>query len=190
MSRTPHPFEALRRGRPDGRVDLSPQAARLSRTEIVQVMELTDVNLAGNVHGGSIMRLADTAAGVAASRHCGQRVVTAAMDEMSFLEPVLMGDLLHVEAVVTEAFTTSVEVAVRVEVEQTVTKAVRRHVSSAYLVFVALDENGRPARVRPLIAETDTERLYQAQAQVRREQRLLRKHALREVQAAEIKPSG
>ena len=177
MNRTPHPFEALRRSRPGGPVDLSPRPARLSRTEIVQVMELSDVNLAGNVHGGGIMRLADTAAGLAAGRHCGQRVVTAAMDEMTFLEPVLMGDILHVEAIVSEAFTTSVEVAVRVEVE-TVAHGDHRHVSSAYLVFVALDENGRPAPVPPLITETEEERVRQAQANVRREQRLLRKKAL------------
>jgi acyl-CoA hydrolase len=189
VSGSPHPFEALRRRRPLGPVDLSPRPARLSRTEIVQVMELTDVNLAGNVHGGIIMKLVDTAAGVAAGRHCGQRAVTAAMDEMTFVEPVMMGDILHVEAIVSEAFRTSVEIAVRVEVETTPHGA-HRHVSSAYLVFVALDENGKPAAVPPLIAETEEERLRQAQANVRREQRLLRKQALLDLNHSEIKASG
>jgi acyl-CoA hydrolase len=96
---------------------------------------------------------------------------------MTFVEPVMMGDILHVEAIVSEAFRTSVEIAVRVEVE-TMAHGAHRHVSSAYLVFVALDENGKPAAVPPLIAETADERLRQAQANVRREQRLLRKQAL------------
>lgn len=161
-----------------GAVDLTPRPARLSHTTIVEVMELMHANNAGNVHGGTIMRLADTAAGIAAARHCGQRVVTAAMDEMSFLEPVLIGDILHVQATVNEAFSSSMEVGVRIDVEQITPAGALRHVSSAYLAFVALDENGKPGRVPPLLAETDLERRRQAQARIRREQRLLRKQAL------------
>src|SRR5438552_3127552 len=97
-----------------------------------------DANLSGNVHGGAIMKLVDTAAGVCAMRHARRRVVTARIDSMSFLQPVFIGDLVTLRASVNDVGTTSLEVGVRVEAEDLVTGAVR-HVSSAYLVFVALD---------------------------------------------------
>jgi acyl-CoA hydrolase len=124
------------------------------------------------------MRLVDTAAGTAAMRHTGsRRVVTAAMDDMSFLAPVHIGDLLVVRAMVNDAHRTSMEVGARVDVETPLDHE-RRYVASAHLVFVALDENGRPTKVPPVVAETAEERRRQAQARIRREQRLLRKRAL------------
>ena len=160
-----------------GDVDLTPRPASQSRTVICVVMELEHVNNAGYVHGGTIMRLVDTAAGIAAVRHARRRVVTAAMDDMSFLAPVYIGDLVTVEAMVNDAHHTSMEIGVRVDVE-TVPTGEHRHVASAHLVFVGLDEEGRPAPVPPVIAETDQERGRQAEAKIRREQRLLRKQAL------------
>ena len=160
-----------------GDVDLTPRPASQSRTVICVVMELEHVNNAGYVHGGTIMRLVDTAAGIAAVRHARRRVVTAAMDDMSFLAPVYIGDLVTVEAMVNDAHHTSMEIGVRVDVE-TVPTGEHRHVASAHLVFVGLDEEGRPAPVPPVIAETDQERRRQAEAKIRREQRLLRKQAL------------
>lgn len=160
-------------------VDLSPRPASHSHTTISVVMEIEHVNNAGYVHGGTIMRLVDTAAGIAAIKHSRRRVVTAAMDDMSFLSPVFIGDLVTVQAMVNDAHTTSMEVGVRVDVE-TVLTGEHRRVASAHLVFVGLDAQGRPAPVPPVRAETDDERRRQAQAKVRREHRLVRKRALDE----------
>ena len=98
---------------------------------------------------------------------------------MSFLAPVYIGDLVTVRAMVNDAHRTSMEIGVRVDVE-TVPSGETRHVASAHLVFVGLDENGKPTRVPPVIAESDDEKRRQAQARIRREQRLVRKRALGE----------
>jgi uncharacterized protein (TIGR00369 family) len=158
-------------------VDLSPRRASESQTVISVVMEIEHANNAGYVHGGEIMRLVDTAAGIAAVRHARRRVVTVAMDDMSFLSPVYIGDLVTVRAMVNDAHRTSMEIGVRVDVE-TVPIGGTRHVSSAHLVFVGLDEKGKPAPVPQVIAETDDEKRRQTQARIRREQRLIRKKAL------------
>jgi uncharacterized protein (TIGR00369 family) len=160
-------------------VDLTPRRASDSRTVISIVMEIEHANNAGYVHGGTIMRLVDTAAGTAAGRHARRRVVTAAMDDMSFLSPVYIGDLLTVSAMVNDAHRSSMEVGVRVDVE-TLPTGEHRRVASAHLVFVGLDRDGKPAPVPPVIAESDDEKRRQAQAKVRREQRLIRKRALAE----------
>lgn len=163
-------------------VDLSPRPASQSRTTICVVMEIEHANTAGYVHGGTIMRLVDTAAGIAAARHARRRVVTAAMDDMSFLSPVYIGDLVTVLAMVNDAHRSSMEVGVRVDVE-TVPTGEQRHVASAHLVFVGLDAAGLPAAVPPVIAETDDEKRRQQQARIRREQRLVRKQALEQAGA-------
>lgn len=155
-----------------------------SHVTLVDQMQVTDANLMGNVHGGVIMKMVDNAAGLAAIKHSEGPVVTAAMDEMSFLEPVYVGDVVTVRASVNEAFTTSMEVGVRVEAENVKTREVK-HTSSAYLVFVALDEHGRPRRVPPLLAESTAERQRQTEARLRREARLARKEAIEKARAAE-----
>jgi acyl-CoA hydrolase len=157
--------------------------ASASAVVLARQMEIPDANIAGNVHGGTIMKMVDTAAGLAAAKHCGGLAVTAAMDEMSFLEPVYVGDVVTVMAMVNEAFRTSVEVGVRVEAE---TYATGRHVhtSSAYLVFVSIDDRGSPRPVPPLQAETDEQRRRQHEARLRREARLARKRAIDEARAA------
>ncbi len=160
-------------------LDMSPRPATASRTEISTVMQIADANNDGNVHGGSIMRLVDEAAGIAAMRHSHRRVVTASMDDMSFLAPVYIGDLVTVRAMVNDAHRTSMEVGVRVDVED-VAGEEWRYVASAHLVFVALDLEGSPTQVPPVVASTDDERRRQEQARVRREQRLVRKRALAE----------
>lgn len=156
----------------------APKRVADSHIVLVQAMELTDANLAGNVHGGVIMKLVDTAAGLAASRHCAGRVVTAAMDEMSFIEPVMLGDLVTLRASVNDVGSTSMEVGVRVEAEHFRTGR-KVHASSAYLVFVALDEQGRPRAVPPIVAETEDERRRQRAAKIRRAARLQRKEQIR-----------
>ena len=158
-------------------VDLTPRATSESETLLSIAMEIEHANNSGYVHGGTIMRLVDTAAGIAAVKHARRRVVTATMDEMSFLAPVYIGDLLTVQARVNDAHRTSMEISVRVDVER-IPSGEKLHVASAHLVYVGLDRDGRPAEVAKVIAETEEERRRQAEARVRREQRLLRKRAL------------
>jgi uncharacterized protein (TIGR00369 family) len=156
----------------------TPKPVAASRITISQMMEVTDANVAGNVHGGVIMRLVDTAAALAAIRHAGGLCVTVSIDEMSFLEPVHIGDVVEIHASVNAVGTTSLECGVRVDAENPVTGE-RVHASSAYLVFVAVDEDGHPRPVPPLLAETDDERRRQREAGLRRETRQAHREALR-----------
>lgn len=140
-------------------------------------MGIEDANTAGHVHGGSIMRMCDEVAGIAAIRHCGARVVTAAMDRMTFLVPVHVGQLLTVRSTVNAAWRTSMEVGVRVESENVRTGEIA-HTSTAYLTMVALDDDGRPTDVPPLAPETADERRREQAAQLRRENRLAEREAI------------
>jgi acyl-CoA hydrolase len=142
-------------------------------------MTAVDTNLLGTVHGGVVMKLVDDVAGVVAQRHSGGAAVTASMDEMAFLEPVRVGDLVHAEAQVNWAGTTSMEVGVRVLAEPWNRAGVPPvRVATAYLVFVAVDEDGRPRTVPPVLPETAEDRRRFAEAQIRREHRLARREAI------------
>jgi len=134
-------------------------------------MGIGDANSACNVHGGTIMKLCDEAAGIAAIRHCGRRVVTAGMDRMTFLHPVLVGNLVTCLATVNAAWRTSMEVGVRVQAEDIRTGEIT-HTSTAYLTMVALDDKGRPAAVPPLSHQTGEEARREREAQLRRDNRL------------------
>ena len=158
--------------------ELAPKPPSASMVTLSQHMDLGHANFMGNVHGGEIMKLIDTAAGIAASRHAGGPVVTASLDEMSFLHPVRVGDVVLVRASVNDVGRTSMEVGVRVEAEE-ILSGRRTHTSSAYLVFVALDERGQPRPVPGLVPETDVERHRQAEAKIRREHRLATAEAIR-----------
>src|ERR671914_570134 len=125
---------------------VEPRPPSRSRSVLSRWMGIGDANTSGNVHGGVIMHLCDEVAGIAAVRHSGHRVVTAAMDRMTFLHPVYVGDLVTVRATVNAAWRSSMEVGVRVEAEYVRTAEVT-HTSTAYLTMVALDEEGSPARV-------------------------------------------
>ena len=133
----------------------------------------SDANPYGNVHGGEVMKLIDACAGAAATRHARSRVVTAFVDELSFLAPVYVGDLVTAKASVNHVGRSSMEVGVRVEAENLLTGKVV-HVSSAHLVFVGIDESGKPVPLPPLIAETDDEKRRMRAADERRAQRLSR----------------
>lgn len=148
----------------------SPRPVAFSEVTFARTMTLMDANALGHVHGGVIMKDVDTAAGTAAARHAGRPAVTAAIDELSFLGPVFVGDILIVKARVNAVGRTSLEVGVRVEAEPW-QGGERRHTTSAYLVMVALDEDGKPAPVPPLRCETDEERRREAQALIRRQVR-------------------
>jgi uncharacterized protein (TIGR00369 family) len=154
-----------------------PRTVRESETSLVQLMEIAHANIAGIVHGGEVMKLVDTAAGIAAIKHAGGMCVTVSIDEMSFLHPVHVGDLVTVSASVNDVGTTSLEVGVRVDVEDVITGE-RKHTSSAYLVFVALDEEGRPRPVPPLVAETAVQERRQREAKIRRRTRLEHRQAI------------
>jgi acyl-CoA hydrolase len=134
-------------------------------------MRLADANNGGNVHGGVIMYLCDEVAGIAAVRHSGSRVVTVAMDRMTFLHPVYVGHLVTVKATVNAAWHTSMEVGVRVEAEN-IRSGELTHTSTAYLTMVALDEDGRPAAVPPTAPESRDEERRAREAQLRRDNRL------------------
>lgn len=164
--------------------DLTPKRVTDSQVTLTQLMEVTDANIAGHVHGGVVMRLVDTAAGLAAIRHAGGLAVTVAIDEMTFLEPVLIGDVLVLLASVNAVGTTSMEVGVRVESHDPVTGRMR-HVNSAYLVYVAVDEDGHPRPVPPLVVETDVERHRQHESSLRRTARLAHREAVAAARAAE-----
>jgi acyl-CoA hydrolase len=134
-------------------------------------MSLSDANNAGNVHGGVIMYLCDEVAGLAAVRHSGGRVVTVAMDRMTFLHPVYVGHLVTVKATVNAAWHTSMEVGVRVEAEEVRSGEVT-HTSTAYLTMVALDDDHRPTPVPPIAPDTPDEERRAREAQLRRDNRL------------------
>ena len=138
---------------------------------LVRWMGLAEANAAGFIHGGSVMRMCDEAAGIAALRHCGLRVVTAAMDRMTFVSPILIAELVTCRAQVNAAWNTSMEVGVRVEAENPRSGDVR-HTSTAYLTMVALDEEGRPARVPRLVPESEEELRRNREAELRRANRL------------------
>ncbi len=151
---------------------------------LVQQMTQLEANLLGNVHGGVIMKLVDNAGGLAAMKHAGGPVVTASLDEMAFIEPVFVGDVVTVRASVNDVGQTSMEVGVRVDAENYIgTRKV--HTSSAYLVYVALDGAGQPRLVPPLVAETPVQQQRQREAKLRREARLSRNEAIRKARANE-----
>ncbi len=145
-------------------------------------MGIADANTAGNIHGGLIMHLCDEVAGIAAVRHCGTRVVTAAMDRMNFTQPVYVGQLVTVKATVNAAWRTSMEVGVRVESENVRSGEVL-HTSTAYLTMVALDDEGNPSGVPPLDPQTPDEIRRAREAQLRRDTRLAERQRIEEGRA-------
>src|SRR5437588_5426663 len=150
---------------------MDPKRPSDSTTMLARLMGIADANNAGNVHGGTVMRLVDEAAGLAALKHCGQRVVTAAMDRMTFLVPINVGDLVTFCATVNAAWRTSMEVGVHVTAENPRTGDVR-HTNTAYLTMVALDDAGQPAAVPPVLPSTPDEIRRQREAGLRRANRL------------------
>jgi acyl-CoA hydrolase len=154
-----------------------------SRTTLSHIMTQNDVNLLGTVHGGVIMKLVDDAAGAVAGRHSGGPAVTASMDEMVFLEPVRVGDLVHVHAQCNWTGRSSMEIGARVLAERWNESTPATHVGSAYLVFAAVDEDGKPRPVPPVIPANDRDRRRYQEAQIRRTHRLARRREILELRA-------
>src|SRR5574339_1067608 len=136
---------------------LTPKPIRASRVTLSQLMHPEHANLLGNVHGGWIMKLVDEAGALACMRHAQRKVVTVAIDSMVFRQPIRIGDLIIINAEVSYVGRTSLEAEVQVLAEDPVTGE-RTHTNTAYLVYVALDDAGRPTPVRDLIAETEDEK--------------------------------
>ncbi len=145
---------------------------------MAQPMTQQDSNIAGNVHGGVIMRLIDNAGGVVAARHAQQLVVTASIDRLDFHNPVFIGDVVTLKASLNYVGKTSMEVGVRVESE-TILTGKKRHTASAYLTYVALDKEGKPILLPPLILETEEDKRRNSEAKARREIRLAQRKSER-----------
>jgi acyl-CoA hydrolase len=144
---------------------------RESESDYSELALPNDANGFGNLLGGKIMHLVDLAGAIAAIKHCRNPVVTASVDHMDFIHPVKMGQLVRLRASVNRAFRTSMEIGVKVWVEDLITGA-ERHVSSAYLTFVAIDAQGARVAVPPVIPETEDEKRRFEEAGTRREYRL------------------
>ncbi len=154
---------------------LGPKHAHESQVILAAGMNPADANPLGDVHGGVVMKLVDEAGGLCAIRHARKPTVTVTMDSMSFLSPVKVGDLVTLRASINWIGRTSIEVGIRVEAENVMTGRVT-HTNSAYAVYVALDENGRPTPVPPLIIETEEQRRRWDEGARRQEHRLARAH--------------
>jgi acyl-CoA hydrolase len=141
-----------------------------SQSEMSEIVLPNDANVLGNLLGGRLMHFIDLVGAMAAYRHSRTHVVTAAMDHIDFIQPVHVGDLLTLKSSVNRAFSTSMEVGVKVWVENMQTQAML-HVASAYLVFVAVDQNGRRVRVPELKPVTADEHRHYEDALIRREHR-------------------
>jgi acyl-CoA hydrolase len=166
---------------------MEPKPVSESASILAHWMGVTDANSAGNIHGGTIMKLADEVAGLAAIKFARRRVVTVAMDRMDFLVPVYVGELVTLTAMVNAAWRTSMEVGVKVEAEDPI-QGTQRHTNTAYLTMVALGEDGRPAPVPPPRADTDTERRRLREAELRRSNRLAERAQIREHRRLGEKP--
>ena len=141
-----------------------------TQSEMTELILPNDTNVLCNLLGGRLMHFIDLTAAMAAYRHARTYIVTAAMDHIDFIQPVHLGDLVTLKSSVNRAFATSMEVGVKVWAEDTQTGALR-HVASAYLVFVAIDKEGRRVRVPQLQPETANELRRHADALLRREHR-------------------
>ena len=149
----------------------TPKSALASRVTISQLMHPEHANLLGNVHGGWIMKLVDEAGALACMRHAQKKVVTVAIDSMTFRQPIKIGDLVVLNAEVTFTGHTSLEAEVHVLAENPITGE-QTHTNTAYLLYVALDDAGQPSPVPPLIVETEEERGRMEQAKKRQAHRI------------------
>lgn len=142
-----------------------------SKVTLTQVMNVTDANLLGNVHGGLLMKLSDEAGGIAAARHAGYPCVTVVVDSMQFHSPVRIGNLVTFAAEVSWVGRTSIETRVVVSAEDVLSGEIT-HTNTAYFVYVALDDTGCPTPVPRLICESKDEKARFERGQARRERRL------------------
>jgi len=146
--------------------------------EMTEIVLPNDANTLGNILGGKVMHLIDIACAIAAHRHCRKPVVTASMDYLDFRHPIKVGELVIIKAAVNRVFKTSMECGAKVFSED-LTSGELKHTSTAFLTFVALDENKKPTMVEPVIPETDIEIKRWEEAAIRRELRIGQKNLMR-----------
>src|SRR5579864_4330254 len=151
--------------------ELAGKPVRASRTEMTEVVLPQDANVFGNILGGRVMHLVDIAAAITAHRHCRSMAVTASVDHIDFRNPIRIGEVITLKASLNRAFHTSMEIGVKVFSEDILTGE-KKHTTSAYVTFVALDEDHRPKPVPPVIPQTAEDRRRYREALVRRKQRL------------------
>lgn len=157
---------------------LEPKAMKESQTTMVELVVPNDTNILKNLLGGRLMHWMDLAAAMSASRHCNNVAVTAVVDDVSFHEPIKLGNIVTLKANVNRAFNTSMEVGVKVEVEDYITGE-KKHSNSAYFTFVCVDKDtNQKMQVPQVYPETDEERKWFNDALIRREQRLSKKHGI------------
>jgi acyl-CoA hydrolase len=157
----------------------TPRTVHETVHETSQLMMPQHANALGHVFGGVILSMMDTTAAVSAMRHARVTCVTASVDRVDFREPIHVGDLVIMKSSVNYVGKTSMEVGIRVETENLL-DGVRRHTNSCYLTFVAVDRNGRPVHIPPIIPETPEEKRRFDAAQERRRRRLEERDAERE----------
>jgi acyl-CoA hydrolase len=163
------PLEIYRQASPHD--PATPRPVQASRVTFADLAEPQSQNVAGTFFGGALLSFIDRAAAFCAMKHAGRPVVTKSFDSVEFNQPIFIGELVIVHAAVTHTGTTSMEVGVEVLAQHPITGA-ERHTNSCYVTFVALDEEGRPAPVPPVLPETDQERRRFEEGRRRREQRL------------------
>lgn len=151
--------------------ELAAKPVSASRTEMTEAVLPQDANVFGNILGGRVMHLVDMAAAITAHRHCRSMAVTASVDHIDFRNPIRVGEVMTLKASLNRAFHTSMEIGVKVFSEDILTGEIK-HTTSAYVTFVALDEERRPTPVPPVICETPEDRRRYREALVRRKYRL------------------
>ena len=149
---------------------MEPKSAKETEVIMTHLVLPQDANPAGNLHGGVILKHIDTTGGVVAKRHTRKNIVTVSIDRMAFKQPAYMGELLTFKASLNHVGKSSMEIGVRVEAENLITGEVR-HTNSAYLTYVALDENSRPTPVPPLLLDSEIVRRRHMEAELRRDLR-------------------
>ncbi len=150
-------------------VDLSQgRTIAYSRCTTSRLTDWLDANVRGNVHGGVIMRMVDEAAAIVAIKHSGRGVVTARIDRFDFIAPVYLGDLVSIHCEMNYVGRSSMEIGVKVLAEDLISSEVR-HVASSQVIYVALDQNGKPTPVPPLIAGNEEEQRTIDRARARRQ---------------------
>lgn len=150
---------------------LKEKSSSESQVEATHLVQPSDINSIGTIFGGTVMSWIDLAAAACANRHTRMVCVTASMDALDFVAPIHLGDIVILRAQINYTHRTSLEVGVRIESENPFTGETR-HTASAYLTFVALDKNGKPAEVPPLLVQSSIEKQRFAEAEQRRKVRL------------------
>lgn len=154
--------------------EVAQKTVRASQVEMTEMVLPNDCNQLGNLLGGRLMHWIDIAAAIAGQRHCQRIVVTASVDELDFLHPIRLGEVVRLHASVNRVFRTSLELGVKVTAENLLTGE-SKHANTAYLTFVAVDERGKPVSCPSIIPETEEEKRRYDHALIRRERRLQRR---------------